>query len=41
MSAQTLRNNATRFRKDYSLLKLTKIRDGNDVKPEPTLKKAI
>ena len=31
MSAQTLRENATRFRKDNSLLNLIKVRDGKNV----------
>ena len=31
MSAQTLRENATRFRKDNSLLHLIKVRDGKNV----------
>ena len=34
MSAQTLRDNAARFRKDNSLLNLIEVRDGNDVEPE-------
>ena len=33
-SAQTLRNNAARFRKDNSLLNLITVRDENDVEPE-------
>ena len=35
MSAQTLRDNATRFRKDNSLLNLMTVRDRNNVEPEP------
>ena len=34
ISAQTLRDNAARFRKDNSLLNLITVRDGNDVEPE-------
>ena len=34
MSAQTLRDNAARFRKDNSLLNLIKVRDRNDLEPE-------
>ena len=34
MSAQTLRDNAARFRKDNSLLNPIEVRDGNDVEPE-------
>ena len=34
MSAQTLRDNAARFRKDNSLLNLIKVRDRNDIEPE-------
>ena len=34
MSAQTLRDNAARFRKGKSLLNLIEVRDGNDVEPE-------
>ena len=34
ISAQTLRYNAARFRKDNSLLSLKTVRDGNDVEPE-------
>ena len=34
MSTQTLRDNAARFRKDKSLFKLIKVRDGNDVELE-------
>ena len=33
VSAQTLRDNAARFRKDNSLLNLITVRDGNDVEP--------
>ena len=33
MTAQTLRNNAARFRKDRSLLNLIEVRNGNDVEP--------
>ena len=33
ISAQTLRDNAARFRKDNSLLNLIKVRYGNDVEP--------
>ena len=33
MSAQTLRDNAARFRKDNSLLNLIKVRYENDVEP--------
>ena len=35
MSAQTLRDDATRFRKDNSLLNLITVRDRNNVEPEP------
>ena len=35
MSAQTLRDNATRFRKDNSLLKFITVRDRNNVEPQP------
>ena len=35
MSAQTLRDDATRFRKDNSLLNLITARDRNNVEPEP------
>ena len=34
MSAQTLRDDATRFRKDNSLLNLITVRDRNNVEPE-------
>ena len=34
ISAQTLRDNAARFRKDHSLLNLITVRDRNDVEPE-------
>ena len=34
ISAQTLRDNAARFRKDNLLLNLITVRDGNDVEPE-------
>ena len=34
ISAQTLRDNAARFRKDNSLLNLITARDGNNVEPE-------
>ena len=34
ISAQTLRDNTARFRKDNSLLNLITVRDGNDVEPE-------
>ena len=34
MSAQQLRDNAARFRKDNSLLNFIEVRDGNDVEPE-------
>ena len=34
ISAQILRDNAARFRKDNSLLNLITVRDGNDVEPE-------
>ena len=34
ISAQTLRDSATRFRKDNSLFNLITVRDGNDVEPE-------
>ena len=34
ISAQTLRDNAARFRKDNSLLNLITVRDGNNVEPE-------
>ena len=34
ITAQTLRDNAARFRKDNSLLNLITVRDGNDVEPE-------
>ena len=40
-SAQTLRNNAARFRKDNSLLNLIKVTDGNDVEPETSHIKTI
>ena len=40
-SAQTLRNNAARFRKDNSLLNLITVRDGNDVEPEAINIRAI
>ena len=40
-SAQTLRNNAARFRKDNSLLNLIKVRDGNDAEPEMSHVKTI
>ena len=41
MSAQTLRDDAARFRKDNSLLSLIEERDGNDVEPEGIHIKAI
>ena len=41
MSAQTLRGNAARFRKDNSLLNLITVRDGNDVEPEAINIRAI
>ena len=34
MSAQCLRDNAARFRKDKALVNLTEIRDGRDLEPE-------
>ena len=34
ISAQILRDNAARFRKDSSLLSLITVKDGNDVEPE-------
>ena len=34
MTAQTLRDNAARFRKDRSLLNLIEVRNGNDVEPD-------
>ena len=34
MSAQTLRDNAVRFRRNSSLLNLIEVRDGTDVEPE-------
>ena len=34
MSAQTLRDNAARFRKDKSLINLIEVREGDDVEPE-------
>ena len=41
MSAQTLRDNAAKFRKDKSLLSLIEVRDGNDVEPKVIQMKAI
>ena len=41
MSAQTLIDNAARFRKDNSLLSLIEAKDGNDVEPEAIHKTAI
>ena len=41
MSAQTLRGNAARFRKDNSLLNLITVKDGNDVEPEAINIRAI
>ena len=41
MSAQTLRGNSARFRKDNSLLNLITVRDGNDVEPEAINIRAI
>ena len=41
MSAQTLRDNAARFRKDNSLLNLIEERDGIDVEPEAIHIRAI
>ena len=41
MSAQTLRDNAAKFRKDKSLLSLIEVRDGNDVEPKVMQMKAI
>ena len=41
ISAQTLRDNAARFRKDNSLLNLITVRDGNDVEPETINIRAI
>ena len=41
MSAQTLRDNAARFRKDNSLLNLIEVRDGNDVEAEAIRIRAI
>ena len=41
ISAQTLRDNAARFRKDNSLLNLITVRDGNDVEPEAINIRAI
>ena len=41
ISAQTLIDNAARFRKDKSLLNLIKVRDGNDVEPEAIHIRAI
>ena len=40
-SAQKLRNNAARFRKDNSLLNLVKVTDWNDVEPETSHIKTI
>ena len=37
ISAQTLRDNAARFRKDNSLLNLIAVRDGNDAEPEGSI----
>ena len=34
VTAQTLRGNAARFRKDRSLLNLIEVRNGNDVEPD-------
>ena len=34
MSAQTLRDNAARLRKDKSLFHLIEVRDGHDVEPD-------
>ena len=34
ISAQILRDNAARFRKDSSLLSVITVKDGNDVEPE-------
>ena len=41
MSAQQLRDNAARFRKDNSLLNFIEVRDGNDVEPEAIHIRAI
>ena len=41
MSAQQLRDNAARFRKDNSLLNSIEVRDGNDVEPEAIHIRAI
>ena len=41
MSAQTLRDNVARFRKDNSLLNLIELRNGNDVEPEAIHIRAI
>ena len=41
MSAQTLIDNAARFRKDNSLLSLIEVRDGNHVEPEAIHRRAI
>ena len=41
ISAQTLRNNAVRFRKDNSLLNLITVRHGHDLEPEAIVIRTI
>ena len=41
MSAQTLRDNAVRFRKDKSLLNLIEVREGDEVRQDEIRIRAI